>query len=95
MFKATFASADKRFDVAFDKENTLNVDFSNRMVEKVKEPWDKYEGEYSVIPSIDQQILQTKDLLMKDDVTIEQIPHYEVSNDKGETFIIGDGDLKI
>lgn len=49
-----------------------------------------YNGEYNVIPKIEEQTLNTSDKLMLDDVKIKAIPFYEVSNPyNGETVIIG------
>lgn len=48
-----------------------------------------YDGEYKVTPSTREQILETKGKRMKEDVTVNKIPSYEVSNETGTTFIIG------
>lgn len=49
-----------------------------------------YEGEYVITPKTYEQTMETKDLLMKDDVEIEEIPLYQVSNTQGgKTAIIG------
>lgn len=49
-----------------------------------------YIGEYDVTPKIKSQVLETRDKLMSDDVTVRAIPFYEVSNPQGgTTFIIG------
>lgn len=47
-----------------------------------------YEGEYNVIPKVDEQILETKDKSMLDDVTIEAVPYQEVPNEHGITVSI-------
>lgn len=54
-----------------------------------------YEGTYTITPDFEAQTLSTKDKFLKEDVTVEQIPHYTVSNNSGDTFIIGKGDLDI
>lgn len=48
-----------------------------------------YEGSYSVTPAITEQILETRDKLMVDDLTVQSIPYYETTNPKGKTVIIG------
>lgn len=49
-----------------------------------------YEGDYNVIPRVYQQILETKDKLMEDNVTVEIIPLSKVINYKnGYTVTIG------
>lgn len=51
---------------------------------------DIYTGEYTVIPKVnDDQILETKEKLMADDVTVFAIPYYETSNVSGITVYIG------
>ena len=51
----------------------------------------KYTGEYSVTPEVDTaQTLETAGTYMTNDVTVNAIPDYEVSNEAGgNTFIIG------
>lgn len=42
-----------------------------------------YEGDYTVTPKVDQQTLDTKGAIMRDDVTILAIPYFETSNNSG------------
>ena len=51
----------------------------------------KYTGEYTVTPEVDTaQTLETAGTYMTNDVTVNAIPDYEVSNEAGgNTFIIG------
>lgn len=61
-------------------------------VQIVKEH-DTYNGQYNVIPKGNAQTLYTMDKLMKENVVVEKIPYYEVSNDSdGITAIIGGND---
>lgn len=55
---------------------------------------DAYDGEYTVEPSLESDIvLETKNQRMRENVTVLQIPQYEVSNEAGGiTFIIGKGE---
>lgn len=49
-----------------------------------------YSGEYVVTPSSSEQTLETASLLMEDDVTVKEIPYYDVSNTSGgSTVYIG------
>ena len=51
---------------------------------------DVYEGPYDVVPRVYEQILETKDKLMLNDVTVEIIPRSYVINQKnGFTVTIG------
>lgn len=51
--------------------------------------YENYIGPYKVTPKIEPQSLKTADKYMTQDVTINSIPFYEVSNQKGITIIIG------
>lgn len=48
-----------------------------------------YDGEYVVIPKTNSQVLPTESKVMKSDLTVEQIPIHEFSNDSGTTIVIG------
>lgn len=49
-----------------------------------------YEGKYIVDPDFKEQTLETANKLMADNVTIKEIPHFEVDNESGgTTFYIG------
>lgn len=50
-----------------------------------------YEGEYIIKPTVDDQMLETKNKLMEDDVTVLAIPYFETSNiANGLTVYIGE-----
>ena len=42
-----------------------------------------YDGPYEAIPKVEAQTLPTAKKLMTDDVTVQGVPFYEVSNDQG------------
>lgn len=48
-----------------------------------------YEGDYTVMPKVSEQEMQTKNKMMKDNVTIRKIPFHEFSNETGTTVVIG------
>lgn len=49
-----------------------------------------YEGEYEVTPKVSKQTLPTAKKLLSKDVTIKEIPYFEVSNTSGgNTVYIG------
>lgn len=51
---------------------------------------DTYEGEYTVTPRLEDQYLETNGKIMRDDVTVYQIPISRVSNPyDGITVLIG------
>lgn len=50
---------------------------------------DIYDGDYIIVPKADEeQELQTKDKLLKENVTVKAVPYYEVSNLTGNTVFI-------
>ena len=49
----------------------------------IVEPYDEYEGPYNVVPRFREQVLETRDKLMINDVTVEIIPAHEVTNPAG------------
>lgn len=52
-------------------------------------PYRLYEGEYEVIPEVESQTMSTANTIMREDVIIQAIPYFEVSNLKGKTVYIG------
>lgn len=49
-----------------------------------------YDGEYNVVPADAKQTLETKSRYLKENVTVEAVPTYTVTNTAGgTTFIIG------
>lgn len=50
----------------------------------------EYAGPYDITPLLSAQTLPTAKRLMQQDVIIEKIPQYEVSNDYGTTLFLGD-----
>lgn len=51
----------------------------------------KYTGEYEVTPKIDEEtVLDTAHKVLSDNVTVREVPMYEVTNEAGgNTLIIG------
>jgi hypothetical protein len=65
-----------------------------KMIGKVKtaetKPLPYYEGEYVITPKFTDQVLETKQKSMSDDVTVEKITTLEVDNEAGGvTYIFG------
>lgn len=53
--------------------------------------YDYYEGPYDVIPlAWDDQILETREKIMRRNVHVEKIPYYETTNPSGKTVYIGE-----
>lgn len=72
------------FDTELRTEQDV-IEFDIQTSETLK----PYIGQYEVIPKTFEQILETKNLGMTDDVTVKEIPTHEVSNNFGTTIIIG------
>lgn len=68
--------------VPLDFEVEINLDNTNKIPQNT---YEYYAGNYEVIPKTENQVLKTKDKLMSDDVTIKEIPFFEVSNLAGGT----------
>ena len=49
-----------------------------------------YSGSYDIIPTENDQTLQTKNKILRDNLLVERIPYYETSNEYGKTIYIGD-----
>lgn len=60
---------------------------------KVTKEYDTYLGSYLVVPKANEkQVLRTQNRIMKDDVTVLEVPYYEVSNEhNGTTVYIAKG----
>lgn len=76
-------------DAALELKNKeLLVDFGDISLVDAEAIY--YDGPYVVTPKVTSQVLQTEDKRMTADVTVKEIPYYEVSNlAKGKTIIIG------
>ena len=73
-------------NIGFNNKHVRNdIDFASTPPE-----YPRYTGPYEVIPEIVAQVLTTKDKVMRDDVTVLEIPYFETSNPQGgETVYIG------
>lgn len=84
-----FSQGKQVFHPRFNQPQMGKPRFSN-VITIESDPKETYKGEYTIRPAIEEQSMQTKDKLMVNDVTIEAIPLYSVSNEhNGETIIIG------
>lgn len=103
-FNVKFDVNDLNFDLSFDVDTLdfitelsiskyqLTVDFSELQKVTVSEDISPYVGSYKVTPKVANPVmLAVKDKRMVEDVIIEKIPQFEVSNTSGgKTFIIGE-----
>ena len=90
--KVKFKESEKVLSVSFgETKSDLQVNLGE--VQHVTEyiGGEPYDGEYIVTPKISGQSLPTKNKVLVDDVTIKEIPFYNVSNASGgNTVYIGD-----
>lgn len=86
--KVSFDEIDSALDIKFIQTHcTFKADFGEVVLVKTD---DTYDGDYNVIPRVYQQVLETKDKLMTDNVTVEVIPLSKVVNpSNGYTVTIG------
>lgn len=56
---------------------------------------DVYAGPYTATPSAREQVLPTAKLIMSDDLTIKEIPFFEVSNTAGGSTVYIGGNIEI
>lgn len=90
-FNCTFEEQSKLLSVTLEKKPQLLPITFGVIHEVMPDNIEIYEGGYAITPTVDGQVLQTAQKLMKDDVTIKAIPFYDVSNTSGgKTIYIGD-----
>lgn len=85
------ARRDEEFIFTFE-EPEINFTIEEAVIVNGGGNYDVYDGEYVVTPKKDQeQILETKEKLMADDVTVLKIPYFETSNPfDGQTIFIAE-----
>lgn len=86
--KVSFNEVDSCIQTKFIQTKcTFKANFGEVILVKTDEV---YDGDYNVIPRVYQQVLETKDKLMLDDVTVEIIPLAKTINlSNGYTVTIG------
>lgn len=71
-------------DVQFQESTSMDIDMG-QVIEVPTAP--PYKGEYEVIPKFTEEILKTKNKLMKDNVVVYPIEVARVSNPSGGTTV--------
>lgn len=71
-------------EVRFQESTSLDVDMG-QVIEVPTAP--PYKGEYEVIPKFTEEVLKTKNKLMKDNVVVYPIEVARVSNPSGGTTV--------
>lgn len=83
-------------DLKFTLDSANNLSFSlgndENMAFGISTPHvidaDVYDDAYEITPKTYTQKLETKSKLMKDDITVLEIPYFETSNEDGTTVYI-------
>lgn len=73
-----------RIEATFSElESRMEVDFGE--VQKCTElvGGELYDGACTVLPKVEDQVLQTQNKIMPDNVTVKAVPYAEVSNQAG------------
>lgn len=76
-------------DTDIDEEE-LCADFGIVTERVIQGDVEVYHGQYDVTPRIVKQSLETAQKYLEKNVTVNEIPLYEVDNPKGTTIYIGD-----
>lgn len=83
-FSVQFNKSQQKFSVQMkDEDNRFNAGFKD--IQLVSVTPEVYEGDYSIVPTVDAQVIPTKKKMMRDDLTVTAIPTYEVHNPTGGT----------
>lgn len=78
----------REFLLKLEEDAELELDLNGEVVLIANA--EGYTGDYEVTPKTTAQELETAQKLMMDNVTVNAIPYYEVSNSQnGKTVIIG------
>lgn len=87
IFQTTFQSSENQFQTAFaSPTSTFAITFGS----VVCVASEVYKGEYTVTPSVTDQLLLTKEKMMKDNMTFMAVPKQIVENPSGgQTVTIG------
>ena len=87
IFQPTFQSSENQFQTAFaSPTSTFAITFGS----VVGVAAEVYKGEYTVTPSVTDQLLLTKEKMMKDNMTFMAVPKQIVDNPAwGKTVTIG------
>lgn len=90
-FEVLFKRTEQRFDIAFEQTNqSIPILFNNYQASSGTCLHEPYAGSYEVTPRVDAQTLATKQKFMQEDLTIKEIPFFNVSNTAGgSTVYIG------
>lgn len=85
-----FSESRSKIDLFSESCSKIDLKFKSYQQGPVLVEGKQYEGEYDVAPKVESQTLPTKEKYLLKDVTIKEIPFFEVSNlEGGQTIYIG------
>lgn len=86
-----FAENSQSFNAVFGESNSMfAADMGEVQIMHAPAGYEVYEGSYTVTPKVTSQELETADRLLKENVTVNAIPYWDVSNETGgSTVYIG------
>lgn len=87
IFQTTFQSSENQFQTAFaSPTSTFAITFGS----VVGVAAEVYKGDYTVTPTVTDQLLLTKEKMLKDNMTFKAVPKQIVDNPSGgKTVTIG------
>ena len=94
-FSVQFNQSEQKFSLQMkDGNQSFTAGFKD--IQLVSVAAETYEGDYSIVPTVDAQVIPTAQKMMRDDLTITAIPTYNVGNTSGgSTFYIASTDEMI
>lgn len=90
-FNVRFREESMRFDVRFSCNNVgFRAEFDSFQTVAKAPDVEYYEGEYSIMPAVQAQTLQTAYKMLEENLVVQEIPYAEVGNlSGGVTATIG------
>ena len=86
--KVKFAESDQRLAVKFsDTDQKFMANFGTIQTVTEYVGGEPYGGDYQITPAVDAQTMPTKGKVMTDDVTVQAIPFFNVSNNSGGSTV--------
>lgn len=80
-----FKELNKTIDVEFKGKDSkdINADFDEFQQVTEYVGGKEYKGDYVAIPTTKEQVFQTKGMVLVDNMTVKEIPFFNVSNTSG------------
>ena len=90
-FVVKFENLNKPIKADFSMQRTVfQTDFESASKIVIVDTTEHYKGNYEVTPKTIKQVIQTRNLIMDNDVIINKIPYFETGNNYGgNTVYIG------